>query len=323
MVFPLQSAQPAGSLIACPDAPWNGKVFWVNGNERRWMPSVEHLACYGLSLDQTRRATAAEVEAYHYRGQAPKVWAAQDFHAPQTNKSVELREICVSQLKGSGIEFGPGANPMPIPLTCEAHFADFVSSDEVRKRKYEAAGDDFAPVEFVMDLSNPCIVPDASLDFIICAHVIEHVPDPLRVYERAYGKLKAGGQLVLVVPDAARSFDLGRPLTSLEHLIADFESPDEHRDREHYEEFFSHVLSGPQREEWQRYYARAFGIEEPNLSEFVERAIALRADLHLHTWTYPSFGELVQFARQLSPWKTVWSHPGGSELPEFYYVLSK
>jgi SAM-dependent methyltransferase len=323
MAFSPQVAQPSGSLVACPDSPWNGKVFWVNDGWRRWMPSVEHLACYGFSLAQTNQVTGAELEAYRNGGQVPKIWPAQEFLLPSTQKSVDLREIAVANLQGSGIEFGAGGNPMPVPLGCQVKFADFLPYDEVRRRKYEAAGDDFVPLDYVMSLADPYLVQDGSLDFIIGAHVIEHVENPLKAFEQAYRKLKPGGQFVLGIPDASRSFDRGRPLTTLEHLIADFDHPDEARDREHYVEFFTHVLGSADSERWRSYYAQAFGITEPGLRDFVEHAAAIKADAHLHTWDYASFGELVRLVRQRDPWSSVWSHPGGMELAEFYYVLAK
>lgn len=287
------------------------------------MPTVEHLACYGFSLSQAYQVAGAQLETYRHGGQVPKRWSAQDFLLPPTQKSVDLREIAVSNLRGSGVEFGPGSNPMPVPLGCQVKFADFVPYEEVLRRKYEAAGDDFVQLDYVMSLAHPSLVQDESLDFIIGAHVIEHLENPLGAFGQAYRKLKAGGQLVLVVPDASRSFDRGRPLTTLDHLIADFENPDERRDTEHYLEFFSHILGSAEREHWREYYGAAFGITEHTLNEFVEHAVAVKADAHLHTWVYASFGELVQFARRRDPWKSVWSHPGGPELPEFHYVLSK
>ena len=65
--------------------------------------------------------------------------------------------------------------------------------------------------------------------------------NPLRAFEQVYRKLKPGGQYVLVVPDKHLTFDRDRAVTTLEHLVEDFEEPSAERDVPHYFEFFSKV----------------------------------------------------------------------------------
>ena len=45
-------------------------------------------------------------------------------------------------------------------------------------------------------------IPDFSLDTVVCFHVLEHLPDPLRVLSQIRSKLKPDGNLVIEVPHA-------------------------------------------------------------------------------------------------------------------------
>lgn len=110
------------------------------------------------------------------------------------------------------------------------------------------------------------------------------------------------------MPDITRTFDKVRELTTLEHLLADYNEPSEDRDILHYFDFFGKVMNVP----------------EAALGEFVPAAIREGRDLHFHTWTYQSFGEMVECSRRaMSPWRSVWSQPSVDDWLEFYFVLQK
>ena len=49
-------------------------------------------------------------------------------------------------------------------------------------------------------------------------------------------------------------------------------------------------------------------------------------DVHFHTWTYESFGELIAYIEtaQGQAWSNVWSRPRLSKHDiEFYYAMTK
>lgn len=62
---------------------------------------------------------------------------------------------------------------------------------------------------------------DASYDFALTAHAIEHTANPLRALAELRRVLRPGGALVIVLPDKRRTFDHRRPVTTLEHLRRD------------------------------------------------------------------------------------------------------
>jgi hypothetical protein len=107
-----------------------------------------------------------------------------------------------------------------------------------------------------------------------------------------------------------RTFDSKRTLTTLAHLIEDYEMPSVERDRSHYEEF----------------YAKAFEVPAgSNLLEYAAWKQAEGGDIHYHTWTYESFGELVEWCVRNQGWAVEFAHPTlpGPDDIEFYFVLVK
>jgi len=164
------------------------------------------------------------------------------------------------------------------------------------------------PTQIQTDICEMKGIPDESLDFIVACHVIEHTPNPALAVLKAHKKLKSGGMFVLVIPDKDATFDRNRCLTTLDHLIADYEMPSRDRDFEHYLEFFR--LSYPQ----------------PNPLECARAVWEKGDDIHFHTWTLESFRALISYLDERAGcrWAEVWWHPRLSESDiEFYYVLTK
>jgi SAM-dependent methyltransferase len=139
------------------------------------------------------QATGEQIQRYDIGGPVPMRWQEEAWRNPPRTTASVIREIARSRLQGHGIEFGPGTSPMPAPLDRTVQYADFLPEEGVRARKYEAAGDDFARLDYVMGLEDPHLIQDKSVDFVVAAHVIEHVRNPLRAFEAVYRKLKAGG----------------------------------------------------------------------------------------------------------------------------------
>ena len=77
---------------------------------------------------------------------------------------------------------------------------------------------------------------DASLDFVVANHVLEHVEDPIAALEHQLRVLRPGGTLYVTLPDARESFDAPRKRTSIEHLLRDHKHGPQVSRREHYEE---------------------------------------------------------------------------------------
>jgi len=67
------------------------------------------------------------------------------------------------------------------------------------------------------------VIPSGKYDFVLSSHMLEHSANPLRALDEWRRVLKPGGTLVLVVPARDGAFDHRRPITTLAHLIEDFD----------------------------------------------------------------------------------------------------
>ncbi|MFM7207902.1 MAG: methyltransferase domain-containing protein [Planctomycetaceae bacterium] len=235
-----------------------------------------------------------------------------DFDAAVLGDAMAVREAIAGALDGFGLEIGAGASPFPVPPRCRVIFGDRLTYDQLCAEPY--------PGQRLIDLVIPDIltdfdsienVADASLDFLVACHVIEHTRDPIGSIASAWSKLKPGGRLVLVVPDKERTFDRRRPVTPLDHFVEDHCAPGRSRDYAHDEEFYT--LSQP--------------IAEDKRRAKVERMFAERYAIHYHAWTHDAFAELLAHVdREVCSWTEIWTHPAvadESRCIEFYAVLVK
>ena len=79
-------------------------------------------------------------------------------------------------------------------------------------------------------------IPDSAYDFVLSSHCLEHLANPLQGLGEWIRVLKDDGLLVLIVPHKDGTFDHRRPVTSLAHLIQDFEAQTTERDLTHLDE---------------------------------------------------------------------------------------
>lgn len=90
--------------------------------------------------------------------------------------------------------------------------------------------------QYISEASELKAIEDLSYDFILSSHCIEHLANPLKGLSEWIRVLKQDGVLVLVVPHKDGTFDHRRPVTSLDHLIEDFNRQIDESDRTHLEE---------------------------------------------------------------------------------------
>jgi SAM-dependent methyltransferase len=137
------------------------------------------------------------------------------------------------RLQGHGIELGPLHRPMP---THEAMTVTYVdrADQETLKREYPMLAEAIQPVGIIDNAETLATVPDGRHDFLIAAHVIEHMRDPIGSVLHWLRVVRDGGHVYLVVPDKRATFDKLRVRTTLEHMVLDYQRPSKERDFEHY-----------------------------------------------------------------------------------------
>ena len=88
------------------------------------------------------------------------------------------------------------------------------------------------------------MIEDATYDFVLSSHMIEHTANPIGTLVEWARVLRPGGVLIVIVPHRDGTFDHRRPITTLEHLLSDAERRTGEDDMTHIEEILAqHDLS--------------------------------------------------------------------------------
>jgi SAM-dependent methyltransferase len=202
-------------------------------------------------------------------------------------------EFAARFLFGKGLEIGPLHLPLAIPPHAEVRYVDRMTLDELRREYPELTAWELTPVDIVDDGELLTTIPDASQDFIVANHFLEHCEDPIGTIEVHLSKLKPGGILFYAVPDKRYTFDFRRPLTPLEHMVVDHEEGAEGSRRDHYEEWTRLVSDDPR--------ARLAPEQMQSDEWLASRASELQAarySIHMHVWTQSEFLQLILQCRE-------------------------
>ncbi len=87
-------------------------------------------------------------------------------------------------------------------------------------------------------------IDSAAYQFLLASHVLEHIANPLKALYAWMRVVEPNGTIVLVVPHRDGTFDHKRPVTSIDHIVADFEKNAIESDETHLQEILAlHDLS--------------------------------------------------------------------------------
>ena len=196
-------------------------------------------------------------------------------------------ELAFHYLFGEGLEIGPLHQPLAMPPHARARYVDRMTSPELRREYPELAEWDLTDVDVVDDGELLSTIPEASQDFIVANHFLEHCENPIGTIETHLRKLKPGGVLFYAVPDKRFTFDFRRPVTPIEHMVADYDEGPERSRHEHYMEWCRLVIDEES----------AGTVEQAASEEWVaSRAQELedaRYSIHMHVWTQAEFLKLI------------------------------
>lgn len=77
--------------------------------------------------------------------------------------------------------------------------------------------------DFIAEAIRLEFAQDASYDFVLASHVLEHTANPLQALKEWNRVLRRGGALFIAVPNRKFTFDHRRPVTPFAHLLEDYE----------------------------------------------------------------------------------------------------
>lgn len=126
---------------------------------------------------------------------------------------------------GRGAEFGAGAhNDWGEKITRATVNVDYTDEFTAFKQGEIDLCGEFRKVD-VVAYADVLPFEDSSLDFAIHSHCIEHVANPIRAHREWHRVLKPDGIIFAHVPHRdALPTDCGRAVTTLDHLIDDYEA---------------------------------------------------------------------------------------------------
>lgn len=186
----------------------------------------------------------------------------------QVNLNREL--IARIFLHGEGIEIGALHSPLQVPMTAKVKYVDRMHVSDLRQQYPELASSPLVDVDIVADGERLETIQDATQDFVIANHFLEHCQDPIKAIVNMLRVLRPGGVLYLAVPDKRHTFDVDRPVTSLEHLMKDYSEGPEWSREQHFAEWvkFVHKIG-----------------DETAAEVEVARLMNLDYSIHFHVWT--------------------------------------
>lgn len=118
----------------------------------------------------------------------------------------------------AGLEIGASAhNPFGLD-TKNVDIADAFNRSIYKKRELHISGE-VASIDIVAS-GDKLPVPDASVDFVISSHVLEHFADPIAALVEWYRVVRPEGYVYMIVPHRERTFDRNKPPTTLASLRA-------------------------------------------------------------------------------------------------------
>jgi len=151
--------------------------------------------------------------------------------------ALDRNALAQQYLAGSGLEIGALHHPLPVPDGVRVKYVDRMPEVELRRHYPELGHETFVPIDIVDNGETLAKVVDASQDFVIANHFLEHCEDPISTLRTFFRVLKPGGVIYLAIPEKTCTFDRGRPVTALEHFWADHRNGPEHSRWAHYREW--------------------------------------------------------------------------------------
>ncbi len=182
-------------------------------------------------------------------------------------------ELAHRYIRGAGIEFGALDFPTAVPPGVVVTDADFQPAEKVKEL---FSVEETTQPQIVSDLESMRGIGDESQDFIIANHVMEHVEDPFKALRSISRVLRPNGVAFLALPDKRATFDKGREMTTLAHLLRDHEEGPDWSLPGHYEE-------------WVRVVD---GLTGDAHAQKVAIMLEQRANIHFHVWDFAAMMEM-------------------------------
>jgi SAM-dependent methyltransferase len=162
-------------------------------------------------------------------------------------KRIPKYRFYINKLKGlSGIELGGPSLAftkqgfLPIYQHIESLDGCNFSSNTIWEGQIEAGRtyhyENKVGHQYILDGSALTEIKDEQYDFLLSCHNLEHIANPIKALKEWRRVLKPHGYLLMILPHKDKTFDHKRPITTLDHILADYQHETPETDSTHFEE---------------------------------------------------------------------------------------
>jgi len=208
---------------------------------------------------------------------SPWIYCCDSISSLQSSQDEIRIALSHAFIHGTGIEIGALHNPQPVNSGVNVKYLDKFTVSELRTRYPELKDKMLVEADIVDDGETLSTVQDSSQNFIVASHFIEHAKNPIGFLMACARVLTPGGVLLLAVPDKRYTFDVDRPLTTIEHIVDDYMIGHESQKHIHFEEIASCKK----------------GLTKEDVEERIRKMATSDYSYHWHVWTPTSFLEFI------------------------------
>jgi SAM-dependent methyltransferase len=122
---------------------------------------------------------------------------------------------------------------------------------------------------------------DETFSFVLSEHVLEHIANPIKMLKEWIRVLKKNGHVFLFLPHKERTFDRFRKITTLEHLISDYENDISFDDQGHLKEWWQDIVEK--------------GLMPDHYKHIGKQDVTGTGSIHHHVWTEKEIAELLEY----------------------------
>ena len=276
--------------------PDNKKIYTVREGKLCWVLHPATLEELGIAgNDNTPFDTASLATKFIGRAIGSSTSSVETTVPP-----LDRREPVTKRLKGlerlPGLEMSPGAAPVILKDEFSVSYVDkFDHKDSIGYFGRSAVQIDLLLGDKFIDE----VLPNAGFHYLVSSHVIEHIPDFIQFFKSAANVLKPNGKIVMYVPDKRYTFDVLRPISSIEDIerahAASLRSPSMEMARAaySYSDFNAQMA-----ELWAGKYHPTPTHGKDEIERILATVDLSKADLHCFTFTPQSFKRLISHTQE-------------------------
>jgi SAM-dependent methyltransferase len=187
-------------------------------------------------------------------------------------------------LEGTGVEIGALHNPLHLPSGTTVRYVDRVPTERLRAQ-YPDLGE-LVPISLIGNAHDLSALADEEVDFVIANHLVEHLEDPIRGIAEMLRVIRTAGILYLAIPDPRATFDKGREVTPIDHIIAEYHQGTAQTRGVHFREWVDLVeLPGQDLDTFDR-------------DARVQQLLDMDYSIHFHVYRPDTFVDLLCAARR-------------------------